>query len=224
MDRLEPIAPQIWAARSEVRLPGAITLPSRMTVVRLPSGDLWLYSPIRPDENLMAEVRRLGPIKHLVSPNTFHHLHIAGWAARYPDAQLYLAPGLDEKRPDLKGALLGPEAPSGWEGALETLLIAGMPSFNEVVVFHAASRTLIVSDLLFHIRKPANFMSALTFRILGTYKRLGPSRLFRRAIRDKAAFDASLDRMFAWDFDTLVMSHGEPIGPRARDAAAAVLR
>jgi hypothetical protein len=53
-----------------VRLPLPFT--TRMTVVRLSNGNLFLHSPIKFDEALASELRRMGTIRHLVSPNQFH--------------------------------------------------------------------------------------------------------------------------------------------------------
>jgi hypothetical protein len=61
-----------------VRLPLPFT--TRMTVVRLSNGDLFLQSPIKFDEVLASELQRMGTIRHLVSPNQFHYAHIGEWS------------------------------------------------------------------------------------------------------------------------------------------------
>jgi len=53
-----------------VKLPLAFT--TRMTVVRLSNGDLFLHSPIKFDEGLANKLLGLGTVRHLVSPNQFH--------------------------------------------------------------------------------------------------------------------------------------------------------
>ena len=57
-----------------IRLPLPFT--TRMTVVRLSNGDLFLHSPIKFDERLAEELHGLGRVRHLVSPNQFHYAHI----------------------------------------------------------------------------------------------------------------------------------------------------
>src|SRR5262249_13002285 len=52
-----------------VRLPLPFT--TRMTVVRLSNGNLFLHSPIKFDEALASELQRMGTVRHLVSPNQF---------------------------------------------------------------------------------------------------------------------------------------------------------
>ena len=50
-----------------VRLPLPFT--TRMTVVRLSNGELFLHSPIKFDRRLAEELSKFGTVRHLVSPN-----------------------------------------------------------------------------------------------------------------------------------------------------------
>jgi hypothetical protein len=52
--RLTEVAPDLYTATTEMRFPGAVVLPVRMTVVRLPSGDLVVHSPIAPKHETTA--------------------------------------------------------------------------------------------------------------------------------------------------------------------------
>ena len=67
-----------------VRLPLPFT--TRMTVVRLSGGDLFLHSPVRFERRLADEFNKLGRVRHLISPNQFHYAHIGEWADAFPDA------------------------------------------------------------------------------------------------------------------------------------------
>jgi hypothetical protein len=60
-----------------------------MVVIRLSSGDLFIWSPITFTEVLQREVDTLGPVRHLVSPNKLHHLWLGQWKANYPGAGVY---------------------------------------------------------------------------------------------------------------------------------------
>ena len=219
MSRLDILAPDLWRVAHEVALPGGVLLPTHMTVVRLPGGELVLHSPIPADDDLVAEVTRLGRIAHVVAPCLYHHLYVASWSARVPEARVYGAPGLADKRSDLRiDEVLGDEVPDAWRGVLDQILIRGQPTLNEVVFFHRASRALIVADLLFNVLRPRTFMTGLVLRAMGTHKCLAQSRLWRRYIRDEAAVRASMTRLLAWDFDRLLPAHGDPVGPGARSA------
>src|SRR5262249_7238680 len=65
---------------------------TRMTVVRLSNGDLFLHSPIKFDVRLANELLGFGAVRHLVSPNQFHYAHIGGWAKAFPNAVSWASP------------------------------------------------------------------------------------------------------------------------------------
>jgi hypothetical protein len=67
-----------------VRLPLPFT--TRMTVIRLSNGELFLHSPIKFDRGLADELRKFGTVRHLVSPNQFHYAHIGEWQKAFPEA------------------------------------------------------------------------------------------------------------------------------------------
>jgi len=198
----------LWVAEAPLRFLG-LALGARMTVVRLASGDLVIHSPIAAKGPLVAEVRSLGRVAHLIAPNRFHHLFVGDWHARFPDASVHLAPGLDRKRPDLPAThpLSDPPAPE-WSGCLEQVALAGIPATNEVVFFHRPSATLIASDLAFHVGPESPWLTRAAFRMMGAYGRLGPTPLERLLIRDRAAFRESLERVLAWPFERVVVAHG----------------
>ncbi len=184
----------------------------------LADGSLLVYSPVALDETLRAGLEALGPVRHLIAPSRYHHLWMGAWQAAFPGARCYGAPGLAAKRPDLRlDETLGDRAPPGWAAEFEQLVFRGMPVFNEVEFLHRASRTLIVCDLVFHIRD-ASGLARLTFR-LNDMMRLGPSRLLRVMLRrNAAAAREGLERLLGWDFDRLVMAHGDVLETGGKQA------
>jgi hypothetical protein len=70
----------VWLDEAPVRFLG-MRLTATMTVLRLTDGSLLLHSPVAMTPERRAAVEALGPVAHLYSPNTFHHLRI-GDAAR----------------------------------------------------------------------------------------------------------------------------------------------
>ena len=70
---------------------------TRMTVVRLTNGDLFLHSPIAFDERLAAELQTLGTIRHLISPNQWHYAHIGEWQRAFPEAVAWASPGVRQR-------------------------------------------------------------------------------------------------------------------------------
>ena len=206
---LNAIAPDLWTAEDALRFFG-LEIGVRMTVVRLEDGSLLLHSPIRPLPELVRAVEALGPVSTLVAPNCFHHLFIGDWTAPFPDAALVAAPGLDQKRPDLPIRALLSDAPEpAWKGALDQIVMGGVPALNEVVFFHPATSTLIGTDLAFNIGPRQPVLTRLAFRALGSYGTLTPSLAERLFVRDRAACRASLERILEWPFERAIVAHGD---------------
>lgn len=198
----------LWIADQPLGIAG-IELGARMTVLRLPDQRLLLHSPIRPTPELLEEVRALGEVGALIAPNRFHHLFAGAWLGACPGASLFVAPGLETKRPDLPVAGLLSDTPEPmWKGAVEQVVLRGIPLTNEVVFFHAASRTLIATDLAFHIGPDRPALTRLAFRLSGAYGHLAPTLLERLLVRDRPAFRASLQRILDWPFDRVIVAHG----------------
>jgi hypothetical protein len=62
---------------------------------------------------------------------------------------VYGAPGLPQKRPDLRFDDILSDTPQvEWRGQVEQHLFRGAPPLNEVVFFHPTTRTLILTDLV----------------------------------------------------------------------------
>ena len=53
--------------------------PTRMAVIRLADGKLFVWSPVKLSEALAKSIEDLGPIGYLIAPNHLHHLYLADW-------------------------------------------------------------------------------------------------------------------------------------------------
>jgi hypothetical protein len=206
---LRPLADELWVADRPQTFYG-LPVGTRMTVIRLRGGRLLLHSPVALDDALRAELDSLGQVRFAVAPNRVHHLYAGDVAKAYPGARLWVAPGLERKRPDLAfEAILGDEAPEEWRGEVDQCFFRGRPYENEVTFFHRASRTLVLCDLAFNFGPGAARPTRLLMQLLRSYGRLGPSRLDPLLIRDRRAARESLDRILAWDFDRVIVAHGD---------------
>ena len=220
--RLRELSRDLWIVDTQIRVAGAV-LGTRMSVLRRPDGSLILHSPIEIDDALAEELEELGPIHDLIAPSRLHHMYLFGADRRWPGATTWAAPGLPRKRPDLVfDAVLGDRTPPQLADTLETCLFAGSPIASEVIVFHRASRTLIVTDLVFNIHQTPSLFSQLYLRASKAWQRCAQTPAVRLLIRDREAARRSLERVFEWDFDRLIMAHGEVIeaGGRAQLARA----
>ena len=206
---LRQLAENLWVAERPQSFYG-LPVGSRMTVIRLGGERLLLHSPVALDGDLRGQLDALGRVSFAVAPNRVHHLHAGEVAQVYPGARLWVAPGLERKRPDLVfEAVLTDDAPEEWRGEVAQVFFRGRPYENEVVFFHRASRTLIMCDLAFNFGPRAAASTRLLMKLLRSYGRLGPSTLDPLLIRDRRAARESLERILAWDFDRIIVSHGD---------------
>ena len=219
---LTPFGPEIWLADGPaITAAAGFHYPTRMAVIRLAGDGLFIWSPIALTQPLQAAVNGLGPVRHLIAPNTLHHMAMADWQAAYPQAQLHAAPGLASKRPDLRiDATLG-QSPADWSTEIDQLLIDTRIT-PEVVFFHHASRTAIFTDLLQQL-PPGWFTGwrAIVARLdLMTAAEPSVPRKFRMAIKNRATLRRQIDQLLSLNPERLIIAHG----PVIENNAAKVLR
>ena len=162
LSTLKPIAEGIWVVDGpiiEMRFgPVSLPFPTRMVVIRLQAGGLWLWSPTAPTPELFAEIDALGPVEHLVSPNKVHYASIPAWQQRYPQARAWASPGVRDRARSQKIEIdfagdLEDQAPQEWAGEIEQLVFRGSRFMDELVFFHRASSTLILTDLVIALER-----------------------------------------------------------------------
>jgi len=203
---------QVWTARAPLRFLG-VPMGCRMTVCRLDDGRLWVHSPIELTTTIRAQLDRLGEVAFAVAPNFIHHLFMGPFVAAYPRARLFVSPKLIKKRPDLPAeAPLGERAPpESWESTIDQAIVRGSAFIDEVVFFHRPSRTLILCDLCECMHHDAPLRWRVVGRLLGVYEHYGPPIDLKLSFRDKSALRGFVDRVLEWDFDRIILSHGDLI-------------
>ena len=208
-DPLRQLAENLWVAERPQTFYG-LPVGTRMSVMRLAGGRLLLHSPVALERDLRAQLDAVGRVCFAVAPNRLHHLYAGEVARAYPGARLWLAPGLERKRPDLVfETVLTDEAPEEWRGDVDQVFFRGRPYENEVAFLHRPSRSLILCDLAFNFGPSAATPTRLLMKLLRSYGRLAPSKLDPWLIRDRRAARESLERMLAWDFDRIIVAHGD---------------
>lgn len=218
MSELRPVGENLWVVERPQRFWG-LEVGCKMTVIRLEGGGLWLHSPVAIDAELRRELETLGQVRFAVAPNRFHHLHAGEVEPAFPGSRLFIADRVEEKRPDLASAPhLGEQAPPEWAGQIEQTYFEGRPMENECVFFHRSSRTLVLCDLAFNFGPRAPLATRLFMRLMGGYGEFRPSRLDPLLIKNRAQARASLDRILGWDFEHVVVSHGEVLESGGRQA------
>ncbi len=93
----------------------------------------------------------------------------------------------------------------------------------EVAFFHRSTRTLILVDLIENITDSTEGVSLtlklwwkLVFRMWNNPK---PAPEYQMGWHDRTAAARSLQRILDWDFDTIILSHGDIIEENAKQVA-----
>ena len=128
-------------------------------------------------------------------------------------------PGLAEKRSDLNfHETLGDSPPAAWSGVMEQLVTTGLPKLNEVVCFHRAGRTLLLTDLAFNYGRGGPPLLRLLLRLNGAYGKFGPTRISKLFfLVNKGQLVETLARIRKWPFDRIVVGHGDVLETGGQD-------
>ena len=209
MEVVRSLGDGIWCLEHPLRMPGGIEIGTRSVLVRLGDGSLLLHSPGPMSNEQLAAVRGLGQVRVIVAPNSFHHLFLEAALEVFPDAALHAVGSVQVKYPALAMQPLTAQPDAAWKDVLQQIPVEGAPKLDEVVFYHPASRTLLLVDLCFNMRRADNWITRVFLGIAGAFDRFGPSRLARSMFKDKAAVRASVDRILEWDFERAVVTHGD---------------
>ena len=173
----EVVPQQVWVFE-QIQGIFYVTVPIRMTVVRLEAGGLGVYGPIAPTQECIQHLRRLenrwGTVRWIIFPTASgleHKVFVAPFARRFPQAQVLVVPqswsfpvnlplswlGLPASRTqvlDPQGTVPGlgqSPLPKEVEYAVLGPMDLGLGPFVEVTLFHGPSRSLLVTDALVSI-------------------------------------------------------------------------
>lgn len=192
---------------------------TRMTIVRLKNGKLWVHSPIELHDELITQVSALGEVAYLIAPNKLHHLFVAQWQARWPAASAWAAPGVAAKCQHLHfDADLTDKVPAEWQGEIEQCIFKGSPVMEEAVFFHKSSRTLILTDLIENF-SPGHFKAwqRPIARITGILAPNGKTPLDWRLsfMKGRHKAKAAVAQFRRWQPEHLIVAHGECVHHKA---------
>jgi hypothetical protein len=186
--------------------------PTRMAVARLDDGSSWVWSPVALTDELVNSVEAIGPVRHIVSPNKIHHLFLAEWADRWPDARVYAPPGLAKRKSELRfDAELGDEPDAEWAADIDQVIFRGSVAMEEVVFFHRPSRTAIVCDLI--QRHPETTMTGWKGTLMRLDSLVGENgstpREWRASFLRRGKARAAREKLLDWKPDRLLIAHGD---------------
>ena len=216
---LKSVADSVWIVDGPVLRFGMpwpkFPFPTRMTVVRLTSGELFVHSPTPLTPSLREEVEHNGKVRFIIGPNRVHYWWIPEWTAAFPDASVYLAPRIREQakgRIAFEGLPLTAASGYPWDAEIATLPIVGS-YLTEIEFFHRASRTLILTDLIenFEPEKVGSLFLLLLTRLGGVsppYGGLARDLRLNFTWRHKNELRAAVKTMLAWNPERVIFAHG----------------
>lgn len=180
-------------------------------------GLIVISPPCNVSPAVMDDLSRFGSVRALVAPNGFHHMGLASWKQRFPDAPLF-APaqaiarvakqtGLSGIRPLAEASLTGPK-----------LELIDMPHFKlgEALVRIQSGRGLVwhVTDVLVNLPElPSHPLAWLAFKLSGSAPGLRFNNLAGLiAVKDKKALKQWLTAQIdATAPSWLIPSHGDVV-------------
>ncbi|MCF3652479.1 hypothetical protein [Synoicihabitans lomoniglobus] len=223
-NKFEPIGERIWCGRFDLKVFGA-PLGKRTTVMQLSDGGLVVHSAAPFSTADARALREIGEPRWLLECSRAHDTFAQRLRKLFPEATYVIPPKFPLTRDALAPASpWSGELPAGWKGEIEVQRIGGIPLLDEHAVYHGPSRTLILSDLVFNLSIPDGERIPFFLRwVSGITSFPATSRLIRMLVRDRAALKASLESMLAWDFERVVVGHGEMIVEHPRVTLGRVL-
>jgi Domain of unknown function (DUF4336) len=218
---MDTLADDIWVHEDTMALAGT-QLRLRMTIIKLADGSLWLHSPTQLSPQLKADIEQLGPVSCIVGASNGHNLWLQQWQQAFPEARLYVSAGIVKKLQLSQYQLLDESFDNIWQQDVDIEHMQGVPFFNESVFLHKKTRSLIVTDFIQnHSDERATGRAGLISRFI--LEPLGfkgicvaPPLKMGFMIKDKPAFAASIQALQEWDFERIIVTHGDIIEQDAK--------
>jgi hypothetical protein len=186
---------------------------TRMTVIRLGKDALFIHSPTPLVPSLRAELGAIGKPRWIVGPNRIHYWWVPDWRNAFPQAEVYLAPRIEEQakgRIDFAYTLLDRDGGYPWDKEIATLPVAG-DFMTEVEFFHRPSRTLVLTDFIenFEPRKLSFLMRWVTW-FAGAQDPDGqmPRDMRLTFSKQKPQLRAAIETMISWQPKRIILAHG----------------
>ena len=213
---LKSVADNIWIVDGQAIKFYGMPFSTRMTIVRLKNGDVWVHSPTKLSKDLQEAVAALGPVRHLIAPNWIHYAYVKEWQSAFPKARAYAAPGVVERAKKYNMDIqfdedLSQTPPKAWADEIEQMIVEGSKIHREAVFFHKSSRTLIVTDLIenFEAKKLPWWLSIITW-LAGIQDPDGklPPDLRMTFSKHRTLLGEQVGRMIEWNPERIILAHG----------------
>ena len=213
MEEIREFANDIWLVEGPIVRDMGVLFTTRMMIVRLSNGSIWISSPVPVSFPTLKWISELGDVRYLIAATPRHVWRLAAWHTLFPEAELWAS------RPTLftllKGHLpitgyLDATPVNAWSADFDQLEFGGNPLLSEVLFFHKNSRTVILDDLI--QRNPPEQANAFVTAILKLAGTQDPNGVvapdMRMTFLNRNLARQSLQKLLSWDFDKLIIAHG----------------
>lgn len=203
------VSNQLWCIEEPMPMLG-LQFGARLTIVRLRDDKLWVHAPFAVSDEDAAAIAEQGDVAHVVAPNNFHFKEIGDFMRRFPDAQLWVVPALATKMDEISHLPLH-SLPPDWAQDFDGALFDAALGYEEWILCHRATGSLILTDLILNVPRPDNPLGRVTGAIMDEGRGAKPSRLVKAAIlggRDLKRARALVNQILSWDFERIIMAHG----------------
>jgi hypothetical protein len=187
--------------------------------LRMLSGEFVYVNPVPLTGDVIARVRDLGGVAHVIAPAKYHFEHVREARRAFPEARVWGVPahrGFARVAHVHFDGYLDDSAPL-YPGELDQLTLRGN-DVGDVWLLYRRTRTLMTTDALFYagpvapdapdardFDSPFRSFYAWAWGVAG---RAGVPSYQPPLWTDLAAYRASLARAFELDFDTVAYNHG----------------
>ncbi len=186
-----------------------LKLPVRSTLVRIGNSSIL----ISPGSALsLDQLKALGNVTDIVAPSFLHTGGVPKAQEVFPGAKIWGPPGAKSIKPKISWTSELSEHSWPFQKELPMIFLEGAPELSEVVFFHQESKSLIVTDLVFNVTDAKGFGAWIIYNMFGTYRRFAVSKLLlKKYMKDLNAFRASIKKVLSFDFENIVMGHGNSV-------------
>jgi hypothetical protein len=214
--KLSGVDENILTVTGDIRMP-MMSLPRRMTVVRLNGSRLIVFSAIALNEDEMTRLEAYGRPAFLIVPSDKHRLDARPWKNRYPAMQVVAPEGARAKVEDV--VPVDTVAPEFDDPNVQFVAVPGTRGHEAALVVRTPNgTTLVLNDLVGNIRSEPGSRSWLLQLAGFAGKEAQIPRVVKMVmIKDANALRAQLMQWAGIEsLKRILVSHGSPIDQNPR--------
>ena len=214
--KLSEVDENILTVTGDIRMP-MMSLPRRMTVVRLNGSRLIVFSAIALNEDEMTGLEAYGRPAFLIVPSDKHRLDARPWKNRYPAMQVVAPEGARAKVEDV--VPVDTVAPQFDDPNVQFVAVPGTRGHEAALVVRTPNgTTLVLNDLVGNIRSEPGSRSWLLQLAGFAGKEAQIPRVVKMVmIKDANALRAQLMQWAEIEsLKRILVSHGSPIDQNPR--------